>query len=656
MKLFSYRSVRYVVSFGILCLLLLSLCRVVFFIHYYHLFSSCTTAEILTGFVQGVRFDIAALIMVSGIFFFMLVIPGLARYTAAVKTVGIMHLISFIFVLIWQVIDIQYYAYVNRRISYEIFAVLSDMPAMVLMAFSQYLGKIAIFFVLLVILSMGWIFLLKIINRHKDLQYTVKTEILIFVVFACIAAVGFRGGFQYKPLRVSYAFQNEKIILGHLALNAVFTTVQTLRRQQDKKLIAWEPFPEDTAAFQDIIDDDRSLFLNDLYPLYRKNAQNKTNAEKNYNVVILVMESWSGFLMGSLGGAYGVTKEFDALSTDGLLCTNFFAAGQRSTESIASILGSVPAFPDAAVLNSSLEQNRYDFLPKLLKQRGYATLFLHGGRRGTMGFDGFARLTGFDRHISREDFNGDNTIDDGVWGIWDEYALARLNTELREMKQPFCSLFFSLSSHDPCNLPSPEFAVFDTDTANGDFLNVLKYSDYALGMFFKQAQQEEYFNRTLFIIAADHTDGHFPDKQIFDLFRVPCLFYAPRIIQAGRFEGLSSHMDILPSLLDILGLDIPHASFGKSVFSEQEHRYVIMNNSSFFGWAEDGYLLVGNENKNFGLYRFFDDLNMNNNLLNTEQNTVQYYEQRSRLFQKYGRHLFYTNRLVPPEKNGRVEP
>ena len=100
-------------------------------------------------------------------------------------------------------------------------------------------------------------------------------------------------------------------------------------------------------------------------------------------------------------------------------------------------------------------------LPRILRDKGYATAFFCGSAAGSMGFGAYARSAGIERLYSREDYEVRHGRDDfdGYWGIWDEPFLQYAGEEMSALPEPFFAALFTLLVAPPLRrsrrLPRP---------------------------------------------------------------------------------------------------------------------------------------------------------------------------------------------------------
>lgn len=597
----------------------LMLQRIYFYLKYSADFAGFQTSEILGAFLSGARFDLAAsAISVAPIALILAPSWGFLNHKLR-RPVFWAALCYFVVLLGYSYIDVHYYAFSQRHMTFELQNAWAETDAILKIAGMEYLWPALGFFAVTGGVSFVYLRSMKGIVLAPDgrgWKGAIIGGTLSFAIVAVMFAVFIRGGLQMKPLGVKDAFRSEHVELGVLSLNGLYTTYNSLYesargRGHESPLGDIKINPKDKIDVLSLIKDPSREVNDPDYPLLRKFAY-KPDEERRLNVVLFIMESWSGKYSKALGGKVSATPFFDSLSEDGLLLTNCLASGQRSIEGLSGLLSSTPVWSGMTFGKGGLlYQTRMEPVGAVFKSMGYETLFIHGARPGSMGFDGLIGRAGFARHISRDDFAVSPATDDGVWGIFDHIAFARANEEFRAIKGPFFATVYSLSSHTPYTVPSKEFEVFGPETEYREFLNSLYYSDQALKIFFEAAKKEEYFKNTLFVIVSDHTEGRATADNKYVSYHIPCLFYAPGTVAPARDARLTAQMDIAPTIMDILKISRPFTSFGRSALSNAERRALIQKDENFI-WVEDPYMLVTNLDEPLSLlnYREAPDKNL----------------------------------------------
>ncbi len=434
-----------------------------------------------------------------------------------------------------------------------------------------------------------------------------------------------RGGIQIKPLTLSDSAKFSSPFLQHLVLNGVYTTLRTFYSMRENgEMKGWKKrYCSQKEALQNgramLISPEKEEVPDQAYPLSRHFRYEKGDF-KRLNVVIFVMESWSSKYIGALGGVEDATPFFNRLSKKGVIFEHFFANGQRSIEGISATATSIP--PSGGMIMSRsgvLTQMPAKPLPVLLKEKSYKTFFIHGAKRGSMGFDGLVKQMGIDTYMSTEDMAKEGGRDDGIWGIYDEDAFLFADRLFEKQKGPFFAVIFSLSSHMPYKLPSERFRYYKPDVPNYEFLNVLRYSDYALARYFDEAAKKEYFSNTIFVIVGDHTEGKSTRNNLYEKFSVPCFLYAPSHLKPMVITKAVTQVDLMPTILDVLKFSDDYASFGQSAFSKKPG-FGLLSYGDSDVFVKDGRLLAASMNNVEESYNYL--LPSKKNLLPEEEEKV----------------------------------
>lgn len=185
-----------------------------------------------------------------------------------------------------------------------------------------------------------------------------------------------------------------------------------------------------------------------------------------------------------------------------------YCNGRKSIDGMPSILSSIPMFVEPFFLTPA-SMNNVSGLAGELKKKGYYSAFFHGAENGSMGFQAFARTTGFTDYFGRTEYNADKRFGgdkdfDGTWAIWDEPFMQFYATKMGEMKQPFMTALFTASSHHPYVIPEQYKKVFPEE---GIVIHkCIRYTDNALRKFFAKAKTMPWYKNTLFVITSDHTN------------------------------------------------------------------------------------------------------------------------------------------------------
>ena len=328
-------------------------------------------------------------------------------------------------------------------------------------------------------------------------------------------------------------------------------------------------------------------------------GRNANNTNKD-NIIIIILESFSSEYLGTGNSYKGYTPFLDSLAQEGIFFKNNFANGRTSMQAIPSILAGIPALMDEPLITSIYQANEIYGLGTILKQYGYQTSFFHGGINGTMGFDMFSKISGMDDYYGMNEYPESENDYDGNWGISDEPFLQFFAKKLSQYDQPFFSAIFTLSSHQPYTIPEKYEGKFPKGEL--PIHESIGYTDHALKKFFETAKTKAWYNNTLFIITADHTQKSSEKvyQNIVGQYRVPLILFHPenklptpkqsfiptnRIRYTNKWQvgqvmaemgRITQHADIMPGILDYLGFKTDKVAwFGNSFFNENCKGYAI---------------------------------------------------------------------------------
>ncbi|MCY2928798.1 MAG: sulfatase-like hydrolase/transferase [Planctomycetota bacterium] len=335
---------------------------------------------------------------------------------------------------------------------------------------------------------------------------------------------------------------------------------------------------------------DRGRVLTNLRPLLKTSRSQFVSSDpgnitrrvvnpgptREANVVIVLVESLSGEFMGYTGGT--LTPKLDALAEKGLLFTQAYATGTRTVRGMEAVLLSLPPTPGKSVVKRP-DQKPLFSLPKLFSDRGYDTAFLYGGYGLFDNMNAFMHACGC-RAVDRGDFKKDERTFGNAWGLCDQDLFHRALKEGDRQHKPnrkFFQFILTTSNHRPFTFPAVEGIQ-----SNGRRDAAVRYTDYAIDEFLRQASAKPWFDNTIFVIVADHCHNSRGKQDLpISCYRIPILMYAPKLIAPGRFEGLCSQMDLAPTLLGLMNVSYVSRFFGVDVLTDPPERAIVGRDQPF---------------------------------------------------------------------------
>lgn len=588
-------------------LLIYSVLRLLFYVFNSHFFPFPFFTSILPTFILGLRFDISAIIYTNLIFLVLHTLPIPLFYNRYYqKILFILFYTCNIPFIIINCVDLGYFQFILKRTTWDLFNTLGLSKDFFVLLPSMirdfwYLICIAFFLVFLMIKLYRTI-KLPVYTKIKSKKYIILNMLTFVGLLACIV-IGSRGGLQYRPINLLNAAQYSNPANAPLILNSSFSIIKSIGKVE----LEMKKYFTDNQL--------KNIYQTHHYP-------QPDSAFKNYNVVLIIMESFSKEFT-SLANLNGVsyTPFLDSLSKHSLVCINAFANGKKSIDGVPSVLAGLPSLMNESYITSAYSGNQINSLANLLKVKGYHTSFFHGGINGTMGFDGFAKMAGFDYYYGKSEYPNPSDYD-GDWGIYDEPYFQYYNAMLSKMKEPFFSSIFTISSHHPYNIPENLKSKFPEE--KHPIYRSVKYADYALQKFFMSAKKEKWFNNTLFVITSDHTspgEAPFYQNQV-GAFAIPLLFYMPSNNLKGTVKATTQQLDIMPTVLDFLNYDKSYFSFGSSIFSNNAPRFSINYSNGIYQLISNPYSLQFDGERFIALYEFENDASLSNNILSQKNKSI----------------------------------
>lgn len=524
------------------------------------------------------------------------------------------------FCIIANLADAVYFQYTGRRTNWSVFQEFSnegnigDVISTELMNhwYLVLVGVVLIVLTILVYAKPRGEFRLRML---KDFFIYYIIHIICFGLYIPITIAGMRGGATtaVRPITLSNANQY-------------------VNRSAEVALILNTPFSMIRSINKDVFVDPKYYSRQELDKIYQPIQMPADSVMMNKkNVVVLIMESYGREYMGGYneqldGGKYkGYTPFTDSLIKRSLTFDYTFANGRKSIDGMPSILSSIPRFIEPFFLTPAA-LNKVSGLAGELGKVGYESAFFHGAENGSMGFEAFAKATGYKKYIGRTEykkdkrFNGDKDFD-GMWAIWDEEFLQFYALQMSEMKEPFITSVFTASSHHPYVVPERYRDIYNDEPGDKNTIHkCIRYVDNALRLFFETAQKQPWYNNTIFILTADHTNTSSRAEYQTDLgvFGVPIIIFDPSgDIQPDRRHCIAQQIDMMPTMLNYLGYPNPYVAFGCDLFNTPDSlTWAVNNTEGIYQYVKGDYVLQFTDNGHAkAVYNYKKDWFLKKNLL-----------------------------------------
>ena len=572
-----------------------------------------STFEVLAG---SLRFDSSAIFYTNALWIILMLLPLHVKERPWWHTMcKVLFLVVNTVGLSANLADAVYSQYTGRRTTWSFFSEFANEGNLGSIFFVEVLRHW--YLVLLGVALLAAMYFLYVKPQARPQRplwryYAVQTVALAVMVGLGIGAM--RGGFTtaVRPITISNANQYVNTPTeAAIVLNTPFSMIRTA----GKTTFADPGYM--SAAEMDSV----------YTPVHAGSAEGPL---RGHNVVVLIVESFGREYIGHYNrsldeGTYrGFTPFVDSLLEHSLTWEHTFANGRKSIDGMPSILSSIPMFVEPFFLTPS-SLNDVGGLAASLGAEGYSTAFFHGAANGSMGFQAFARTTGFQNYYGRTEYDADPRFGaeadfDGTWAIWDEPFLQYYALTMSDMQEPFMTAVFTASSHHPFNIPAEYLDIFPEEQPLPMY-KCIRYTDNALRRFFATASHQPWYRNTVFILTSDHTNmtAHDEYRTSLGLFSAPILIFDPSgILPRGMRQGVAQQIDIMPTLLSALGHPGPYVAFGKDLLAEPAaDAWAVNYSNGIYQYVLGNYVLLFDGTRPTALYNYAADPLQKDNLVGT---------------------------------------
>jgi len=393
--------------------------------------------------------------------------------------------------------------------------------------------------------------------------------LIVYLLLAPSLIIPIRGGFGVATLSAGSVYFSKIPFENHAAVNVVFNLGYALSNLESEK----NPYQVmERKKAEEIADS--LLFKGESDTIQVLNTNRP-------DILIIVLESFTAKAIGCLGGLPGITPNFDRYAKEGLLLTNTYSSGDRSDKGLVAILSAYPALPSLSIIKYPKKTQNLPYLSKDLKKLGYHSTFIHGGDVDFANMRSYFTNGGFDRIISKSDFNPRDF--NSKWGVHDHVVFDTLASFLSHPAEPFLTVFFTLSSHEPFEVPGKPMKP--ASSSDEKFLNAVHYTDSCLGAFLDRVSRMQWYNNALIILVADHGSRHpgYHDANDFRRYHIGMLWLGGALRLKGTIPVLVSQTNIVPTIVRQMGLSDAPYRFGQSIFDPERKHFVMFFYNDGFG-------------------------------------------------------------------------
>ena len=428
--------------------------------------------------------------------------------------------------------------------------------------------------IIFMILSVSFIWLYKkTVEKYVHFK-AVKFSLISFFISLFLIAFLFmpiRGGIQKIPMNQSDVYFSTKLFADHAALNLPWNISFSILNRNNKEN-PFDYFPRNRAE----------QLVTKLYNTGPVKVPSILSVKKP-NIIFIILESYTAKFVGCLGGEPGVTPNLDKIAADGLLFTNIYAAGDRSEKGLTAVLSGYPNQALTSIIKTPTKTQNLPSITKTLEANGYGTSYTYGGELEFANIKSYLVNTGFDKLVSKYSFPiSERTTS---WGVHDEFALDTFFADIKRKQQPFFATIFTLSSHEPYDVPA--FHKFKGSDETSKFRNSVAYTDSCMGVFINRLKEDPLWQNTFIVLVADH--GHpLPGYDRNDLpskFHIPLIFTGGALNMKGIVTTIGSQTDIVSTVLDQLNITRDKFKWSKDLLDSSAQPFAFYSFNDGFGFV-----------------------------------------------------------------------
>lgn len=543
----------------------------------------------------GLRIDAAQIAMLAGIP--VLLGPWVGHYSAADDVAVTWFLIAWSLLVLLEASTPQFILEYDTRPNRLYFEYLKHPKEVIGMLWKGY--KLVILAAVSMVALLFWVGYLLFDDVATDAalawwQRALYTLVAIPVIFLAI-----RGTLKHRPINPSTVAYCGDGMLNTLALNSLYNVLYAIYSIKNERSAA--------DVYGGLPDEEVSQAVNRCAGISASNPdipslhmQTPTCPRaRPLNVVMIVEESMGAQFIETLGGR-SLTPEIDKLMRASWNFTRAYATGTRSVRGLEALAAGFPPTVSDAALRLSGAQRNFFTLAQTLKQHGYRSRFIYGGEAHFDNMKSFFLGNGFDELHDIHTFVQPAFV--GTWGASDEDMFNKLDALLSDPPdQPTFTLAFSVSNHTPWEYPAGRINP-DGDPATSE--NTVRYADWALGRFFEKAMKSEYWQDTVFVVAADH-DSRVSGASLIPLkhFHIPA-FILGADIQPRQDDRVMSQIDLPTTVLSLIGVNAEHPMIGHDLTRAGTGGRAMMQYGDNYGYLKNDRLMVLQPNLPASQYAF----------------------------------------------------
>jgi len=579
------RFIKFILETFVISLLLSVVNRIVFIIYYRELLSEFSMSELLQAFVHGFQLD-------SSIAAYMIAIPLLSciaciwipvnKRSSKIWQWGMTSYFALMTILVSviETADIGMFGAWLSRIDSQIF-IYTPQEMMASVSMTDFIAA-AVYVSVTVSLAV-WLYS-KSIRRcfcpesgsECDSWKVRSARTFIMIIICGLTFLVIRGGVTTATANVSKAFFSNKLLLNQVAVNPVFSLMESTLESQTKNMdqYAWFSEEEADAIFREA--------LSSANPYPEENRPQWLNTARP-DIVLVVMEGMGRTMTDIYEGDTPVAPEINRLKNEGLWFDRFYSSSFRTDRGNVAIFSGFPGQPNMSIMKQTNKAAKLPGLPLVLKNEGYMTRFTYGGDSNFTNTRAYMYSCGFEEVVDETGMNLEGHR--SKWGYADDivldFAADEIIKRIKAEDKPVFDAILTLSSHEPFEVPY--------ERLHTPLLNSFAFTDEQIGRFVEKLRATEEWENMLVILVPDHSTPYptsignsSPERH-----HLPMLWLGGAVNQNMVIDEYMSQTDIAATLLGQMGISHDEFIFSRDITSCKTSRFGYWTYNNGFGIIDE---------------------------------------------------------------------
>ncbi len=555
--------------------------------------------------------------------------------TAVCKFVMWWSLVLYIVSFIFSSANIPYYLQFNKQINASIWHWLSEPRFVLKMMFyeTSFTIYILLFFIIAIVYSLAiskWTKRhIKITGKMAPVKMLYGLPIVYSILLLLLVFIGIRGRIAIKsPIRIGTAYFCNDQFMNQASLNPVFVLMRSSIDMQKENMrtvsLADGKTSFENAAKQLGMTTDSTFW-------FRQTAAADTVMKKN--VVVILMESFCSDLLEWKDR----TPFVHSLIDKSIYFKNTYSAGIHTMNGIHSTMFGYPALLNQHPLKSI---KPFYGMPSAFIDNGYSTMYFTTHDDQFDNVAGFLIANGFENIYAQKDYPKSEVKSN--LGVVDDYmlryAVNKLSEYDKQNTKPFFATMLTASNHQPYIIPE-YFTPKEGDIRK----KIVEYSDWALSRFFEEAQKQDWYKNTIFVLLGDH--GSPAGLNLYDVsliyHQIPLLIFEPgKENQARTIKNIAGQIDVFPTIMGILGLPYRNETFGIDLLKDKRD-YIFFSSDDSYACVDSTFYYINRMDGRESLYNYSQ---------NSAEDSISFYREKAAEMNEYAKTMIQAAQYIIKNK------